>query len=259
MWQADRNGGVGVNLEGLERLERIRHRLDTGGSVRVADLAAEHGVSEMTIRRDLDVLVSNGAARRVRGGAVAVGTQRFVERYGHQAKAKSRIAEKAMTLVGTGGAIGLDASTTLQRLAAGLGGVGDLTVLTNGPDTFQSLQSQDGVTALLTGGELDESTGNLVGPLAVRAAGQLLLRRLFLSAAAFDAELGSSEASLADADVKLAMAAAASEVVLAIDSSKLGHRSAARCIPIERISFLITELDPADHRLDPYRERTQVL
>lgn len=248
-----------MNLDGLDRLELIRRRLETGGSVRVIELATEHDVSDMTIRRDLDVLVNNGIARRVRGGAIAVGTQRFVERYGQHARAKSRIAEKALALVGTGGAIGLDASTTLQRLAANLGGVGGLTVLTNGPDTFQSLQSRAGVTALLTGGELDESTGNLVGPLAVRAAGQLLLRRLFLSAGALDAELGSSEASLADADVKLAMAAAASEVVLAIDSSKLGHRSTARCIHIDRISFLITELDPADHRLDPYRDHTQVL
>lgn len=248
-----------MNLDGLERLELIRRRLETSGTVRVAELATEHAVSEMTIRRDLSVLVDNGSARRIRGGAVAVGTQRFVERYGQHAKAKDRIAEKALTLVGKGGAIGLDASTTLQRLAANLGDAGDLTVLTNGPDTFQSLQSHDDVTALLTGGELDESTGNLVGPLAVRAAGQLLLRRLFLSAAAFDAELGSSEASLADADVKLAMAAAATEVVLAVDSSKLGHRAPARCIHIERISFLITELDPADDRLDPYRDHVQIL
>jgi len=74
------------------------------------------------------------------------------------------------TWSGTGGAIGIDASSTLQRLAGRLGAVRDLTVLTNGPETFRALQEHAGITALLTGGELDTRTGSLVGPLAARAA-----------------------------------------------------------------------------------------
>ncbi len=108
-------------------------------------------------------------------------------------------------MVGTGGAIGIDASSTLQRLAARLGGVRDLTVLTNGPDTFRALQEHPGITALLTGGELDTRTGSLVGPLAARAARDVMLRRLFVSAAAVDPELGSSESTLEEADVKVAL------------------------------------------------------
>jgi DeoR family fructose operon transcriptional repressor len=115
------------------------------------------------------------------------------------------------------------------------------------------------VTALLTGGELDESTGSLVGPLATRAAGDVMLRRLFVSASALDPELGSSESTLLDAEAKLALAAAAAEIVLAVDASKLGHRAPARCFDFSRIDMLVTELDPADSRLDPYRDRAEVI
>jgi DeoR family fructose operon transcriptional repressor len=248
-----------VNVQALARLEVMRKRLDSDGRIVVAVLANELDVSEMTVRRDLDVLVDEGVAQRVRGGAVSVGPQQFATRFRQNARAKARIADKLVSLVGSGGAIGIDASSTLQRLAVRLGEIRDLTVVTNGPETFRALHEHPGVTALLTGGELDPRTGSLVGPLATRAARDVLLRRLFVGAAAVDPEVGSSEATLEEADVKLALAGSAGEVVLAVSASKLGHRAPARGFPLDRVDVLVTELDPADHRLDPYRRHTRVL
>ena len=71
----------------------------------------------MTIRRDLDLLAEQGVVQRIRGGAVAIGPQPFAERFSRQVRAKDRIAAKLAALVGDGGAIGIDASSTLQRLA----------------------------------------------------------------------------------------------------------------------------------------------
>jgi len=248
-----------VNVDALDRIETIRDRLQQSGRVRIAELAADLGVSEMTIRRDLDLLADQGAARRIRGGAVATGPQEFTTRSRERPRAKAAIAEKLLALVPHSGAIAVDASSTLQRLAAHLDHVGDLTVVTNGPETFGALQTHGGVTALLSGGELDRRTGSLVGPLAVRAAREVLVSRLFVSAAAVDPVLGSSEATLADAEVKLAFAATAAETVLAVDSSKLDSRAPARTFPIEDLTFLVTELDPTDPRLDPYRDRCDLL
>jgi len=247
-----------VNVDALERLELMRRRLDTDGRIRVADLARELDVSEMTIRRDLDLLVDEGIAARVRGGAVSVGPQEFEARFRQHARAKARIAEKLLDLVGTGGAIGIDASSTMQRLAARLGEARDVTVLTNGPDTFRALQDHSGVTALLTGGELDPRTGSLVGPLATRPERDLLLRRLFVSAAAVDPELGSSESTLEEADVKVALGGSAAEIVLAVTASKLAHRATARAFGFDRIDVLVTDLEPADRRLDPFRDRVKL-
>lgn len=248
-----------MNVQAFERLEVMRERLDTDGRILVAALANELDVSEMTVRRDLDVLVDEGVAQRVRGGAISVGPQQFATRFRQNARAKARIADKLVGLVGSGGAIGIDASSTLQRLAVRLGAIRDLTVVTNGPETFRALQEHPGVTALLTGGELDPRTGSLVGPLAARAARDVLLRRLFVGAAAVDPELGSSEATLEEADVKLALAGSAGDVVLAVSASKLGHRAPARGFPLDRVDVLVTELDPADDRLAPYVRHTRVV
>jgi DeoR family fructose operon transcriptional repressor len=248
-----------VSIDSLDRHELIRRRLDVDGRVRVTDLADELGVSEMTVRRDLDALVEEGVAHRVHGGAVAVGPQEFAARRSHHARAKARIADKLLDLVGTGGAIGIDASSTMQHLATRLGGARDLTVITNGPDVYRSLQEHAGVTALLTGGQLDPRTGSLVGPLAARAARDVLVRRLFVSAAAVDVVAGSSETTLEDAEVKRALADGAAEIVLAVDVSKLHHRAAAACFALEAVRVLVTDLDPSDHRLNPFREAVPIV
>jgi DeoR family fructose operon transcriptional repressor len=132
-------------------------------------------------------------------------------------------------------------------------------VLTNGPECFSALQGSAGVTPLLTGGQLDRRTGSLVGPLALRSARDVLLRRLFVSAAAIDPEHGTTEATLEEADVKLALADASTRIVVAVDHTKLGQRAPARCLPLDRIDVLVTDLDPADERLDPYRQYVEVV
>lgn len=248
-----------MSVDAIARLEQIRTELDTVGRVRVADLAKQLDVSEMTVRRDLDALADLGVVHRVRGGALALGPQPFADRYGRQARAKDDIAEKLVDLVGDGGAVGLDASTTLQRLAARLDGARDLTALTNSIESFAVLNSHVGVTALLTGGQLDPRTGSLVGPLASRAARDMLLRRLFVSAAGIDPQHGTTESTLEEAEVKLALADVTGQIIVAVDSSKLGQRGAARCLPFDRIDMLVTELDPEDEKLDDYRDFCQIV
>lgn len=242
-----------------ERLDLIGRRLDDDGSVRIDELAESLGVSEMTIRRDLDELEAQGVARRVRGGALAIGPETFDSRHRLQAKAKGRIAEKLGTLVPTTGAVGLDASSTIHRLAATLDGARDLVVVTHGMDTFHVLQNRPGVTPTLTGGEIEPRTGSLVGPLAARSVEGFLFDVFFASAAALDPEHGSSETSLADADTKRAFARHSGRVILAVDHSKFGTRGQARTFGFEDIDVLVTDLDVDDDRLDPYRDVVEVL
>lgn len=242
-----------MTVDAMERLHAIRGMVESAGQVRVGDLAMAFGVSEMTIRRDLDLLAEEGALRRVRGGATAIGPLPFADRFGRQARAKDRVAAKLAGLLGDGGAVGIDASSTLQRLATAIRDVRDLTVLTNGPDLFAALQGSAGVTALLTGGQLDRRTGSLVGPLALRATRDLLLRRLFVSAVGVDPVHGTTEPTLEEAEVKLAMAEVAGQVVVAVDHTKLGQHGPARCLGFDRIDVLVTDLDPADPALDPFR------
>jgi DeoR family fructose operon transcriptional repressor len=240
-------------LASEERLRWLTDRLAADGAVSIATAAAALGVSEMTIRRDIAHLEARGAARRVRGGATATRPQPFAERHQTAARAKTRIATKLADLVPTTGTIAFDASSTVMRLASALDRARDLTVVTNGPDTFGALQGLPGVTALLTGGQLDLRTGSLVGPLACRGATQLTVGTFVASAAAVHPSTGALEATLDEAEVKRSIALGAERVVLAVDSSKLGARGTAVGMDWDRIDVLVTELLPGDERLDPYR------
>lgn len=241
-----------------ERIGELRDLIAERGAVRIDELARDFGVSEMTIRRDLDELEALGFARRVRGGAIALGSEPWEQRHQHNARAKAKIAEKLMHMVPASGTVAFDASTTIYRLAASLQTARDLVVVTNGWDTFHSMKGTPGVTASLTGGTEEPRTGSLVGPMAVRAAEGFLYDTFFSSAAALDFELGSSEAALAESEVKRAFGSTSNRIVLAVDHSKLGTRAQARVFDFGQIDLLVTDLDPSDQRLDRYRDLVDI-
>lgn len=249
---------IAGNLASVARHEWILGRLTDQGTVTIHDAAAALDVSEMTIRRDLLELEANGMLRRTRGGAVALGPTGFADRDRRGARAKARVATKLLPLVPETGAIALDASSTMLRLARALEGARDLTVLTNGLETFHALSGKPGIRAILTGGEIDPRTGSLVGPVAVRAAGTFLLTTAFVSAAAVHPALGPSEAALEDAEIKQVFAGCAAAVVLAADHSKLDRRSLTVGLQWSDVSTFVTDLDPDDARLDSYRAQVAV-
>ena len=237
----------------------MRDLIAAQGAVRIDELAQSFGVSEMTVRRDLDELEALGFARRVRGGAIALGPEPWEQRHQHNAKAKAKIAEKLLTLVPASGTVAFDASTTMFRLAASIETARDLIVVTNGWDTFHSMKGTPGVSASLTGGSEEPRTGSLVGPMAVRTAQSFLYDTFFGSAAALDPELGSSEAALAESEVKRAFSQTSNRIVLAVDHGKLGTRAQARVFDFEQIDLLVTDLEPSDQLLDPYRDLTEII
>lgn len=241
-----------------ERLGEMRDLIAEHGTVRIDQLAVDFGVSEMTVRRDLDELEALGLARRVRGGAIALGPEAWEQRHQHNARAKAKIAEKLLPLVPSSGIVALDASTTIYRLATAIERARDLVVVTNGWDTFHSMRGTPGITATLTGGSEEPRTGSLVGPMAIRAAQGFLYDTLFSSAAALDPDFGSSEAALAESEVKRAFSQTSNRIVLAVDQSKLSTRAQARVFDFEQIDLLVTDLDPTDARLDPYRDVVQI-
>jgi DeoR family transcriptional regulator, fructose operon transcriptional repressor len=236
-----------------DRLRLIEARLSADGRVSIAALASGLAVSEMTIRRDLDELEALGVARRVRGGAVAIGPEPFAQRHRHNAKAKARMAEKLLGMLPLAGTVAFDASTTVHRLATSIRAARDLTVVTNGLDAFQALSRVPGVNPTLTGGTREPRTGSLVGPVAVRTAEEFLFDVFVCSAAALDPDVGSSEASLAEAEVKRSFARTSARVVLAVDHTKLGTRAHSRMFRLAQLDSLVTDLSPTDERLDPYR------
>ncbi|MGH9896478.1 MAG: DeoR/GlpR family DNA-binding transcription regulator, partial [bacterium] len=121
-----------------------------------------------------------------------------------------------------------------------------------------TIGAQPGITATLTGGSEEPRTGSLVGPIALRTAQDFLYDVFVCSAAGFDHQVGSSEASLAESEVKRAFSQTSSRIVLAVDHTKLETRAQARVFELEEIDLLVTDLEPDDSRLDLYRSRVEV-
>lgn len=169
-------------------LDEVRRR----GGVRVNELTRKLGVSDMTVRRDLDALSRQGVLEKVHGGAVPVAEASthepgFEAKSGLEPTAKEDIARAAAELVAPGAAIALSGGTTTYALAHRLVDVPDLTVVTNSvrvADVFHVAQRtsgarQGGATVVLTGGVRTPSD-SLVGPVADQAIATLHFDALFL-------------------------------------------------------------------------------
>ncbi|WP_235583112.1 DeoR/GlpR family DNA-binding transcription regulator, partial [Kitasatospora sp. Root107] len=166
----------------------------------VGELARRLGVSEMTVRRDLDELERQGMVERVRGGARATGTRErrigFAAREPWQAATKNRLGAAVAELVEPGQTVLLDAGTTTVHVAAHLIARAPLTVAVLSLQAAVRLADQPGIRLLVLGGEARANEQSLVGPLALRAVDALVFDCFVMSIGGVHAEHGWSEFSL---------------------------------------------------------------
>jgi DeoR family fructose operon transcriptional repressor len=240
------------------RRRRLAELIQREGEIRLRAAAQVLGVSEMTTRRDLEVLEVMGVARRVHGGAVAVLPSEFGGRAERAAAAKLVIAGKLLELLPERGAFVLDASSTVAALAAKLPDRGEMDVFTNGVETFNILSRNSHLALHLLAGVFDRRTTNLVGPLTIHSLESLYFDLAIVSCAGLDVRWGATEATLEDAAVKQRMLEASSRKILAVDRGKLGLRGRARLAPLRAFDLLVTELDPDHKDLKEFRALIEV-
>ncbi|HUS22088.1 MAG TPA: DeoR/GlpR family DNA-binding transcription regulator [Aeromicrobium sp.] len=247
-------GNVEPRSTSADRLVWIRRQLMVAGKVRITSAASVLGVSAMTVRRDLHRLEGMGAALRVRGGAVAIDQRRIRQRDIERAGARAAIVGKLLKLVPATGLVLLDGSPLMLRFARSVAGARDLVVVSNGPAMLAAVQGKPGIRAVLTGGTIDHSGTSLVGPAACRAIDAVLACRAFISLG--DVAVGDG-AELRQ--VTEAMARSAGEIILAGESSRIDATCPAPGVAWSSVSILVTELDPTDQALAPYRKLVGVL
>lgn len=211
-----------------QRQAAILERVRQAGGVRVTDLAGEFGVSDMTIRRDLETLADKGLLSKVHGGATST-SPGSTDEPGFEAKSvrqqaeKMAIAARAAQLVTPGVAVALSAGTTTAELAHRLVGVPGLTVVTNSIPVAEVFHrgGRPDQTVVLTGGVRTPSDA-LVGPVAVTAIRSLHLDLLFLGVHGMSERAGFTTPNLMEADTNRALVAAAERLVVLADHTKWG-------------------------------------
>lgn len=207
------------------RREQILGYLSAHDRAAVGELSQALGVSEVTIRKDLDLLESQGMLLRVHGGAMASGRGRlelhFATREQQHLEEKRRIAQAAARLVQSGQRIFLDGSTTALQVARLLKDREGLTVVTNGLYTALELNFSAGVTTIVVGGTMRHRSSSLVGSLSADLLQRLRVDLGFFSARAVSAD-GLMEGDLDEAQLKQRLVQVSALTVGIVDSSKFG-------------------------------------
>jgi DeoR/GlpR family transcriptional regulator of sugar metabolism len=228
-----------------ERRRRILDHLRVSGSASLRELTELTETSEVTTRRDLRALEEEGLLSRRHGGAVLHGSPLHEPTYAEKARVaaqeKGAIADAAVTMIAPGEAVVLGAGTTTQALAKRLSRFHDLTVVTNSLLVAEALVRAPGIEVLVTGGTLRGAIHALVGSAAEQSLAGLRTGRAFISGNGLTAERGLTTPSLVVANVDRALAAAASEVVVLADHTKIGHDTMVQTVPLERMACLITD------------------
>jgi DeoR/GlpR family transcriptional regulator of sugar metabolism len=232
-------------------LDLIRHH----GGVRVSHLVRRFGVSDMTIRRDLEALAERGLVDKVYGGATIAGpgsTEEpgFVAKSVQQRTEKAAIAARAAKLVEPGTAVALSAGTTTAALASELADVPGLTVVTNSipvADAFYHAGRPD-QTVVLTGGIRTPSDA-LAGPVAEAAITSLNVDVLFLGVHGMSPRTGFTTPNLMEAGTNRLLVNAARRLVVLADHTKWETVGIATIARLEDADVVITDSGlPAEAR-----------
>lgn len=228
-----------------ERRRLILEIVNREGRVLVKDLAPRFEISPVTIRKDLEILHSQGLVHRTHGGALPIQAGALLdpslrEKEKLHRKEKVRIGEAAAALVKEGESVVLDSGTTTTCAARALREFRQLTVITNAANIATELAGT-AIEVILTGGTLRERSFSLVGPLAEETLRRLSADLLFLGVDGFDVDFGLTTPNLLEAKVNRVMIEIARRTIVICDSSKFGRRSLSHIAPTSAIHHVITD------------------
>ncbi len=229
----------------LERQKIILEKLNLDGAVWVSKLSAELGVTEETIRRDLEKLENQEVLVRTHGGAVPINESSYElsleKRKQTNLAAKEKLAKLAAELIMPGDTIFLDSSTTTFYIAKEIKKMKNVTVISNSLRVINELSSASNIKTIAVGG-LVSNNQSFVGHLAENSIkSNFYAMKFFFSSKGISPEAGIMESNDLECAIKKQMLANATEKYYLCDSSKIGRVGFYKLLPVEDIDYIITE------------------
>jgi DeoR/GlpR family transcriptional regulator of sugar metabolism len=245
------------NMQVNERREEILELLKQKHKISIPDLAELLQVSEITVRRDLDLLDHNNQIVRIRGGAkwlddekIEKNTNFLNSRFQKQAavnqEKKVSIGKLAASLVHEDDTILIDAGSTALEFAKQLKGKSGITAVVTAVNIAEELEGIEGINTILSGGAFRSRTTTLINPFMDRMLMQIYADKVFLGISALSIEKGFSGNDILEAQVKQQLLESGKQIYWLLDSSKVGKISTIRISPIREEHTIIT-----DDRIDP--------
>jgi DeoR/GlpR family transcriptional regulator of sugar metabolism len=234
-----------------QRHAYILERLRADGAVRVSELMHDLAVSDMTVRRDLEVLEAQGHLLKVHGGATllrdsAVHEPGFDTKRTLEHDSKVAIARAAAALVEPGMAVAVSAGSTTYEVSRLLAGVPRLTVVTNSVPAAEVLYhgGRSDQTIILSGGVRTPSDA-LVGPFAINALRSVNVDIVFLGVHGMHERAGFTTPNMLEAETNQALIETGGRLVVTADHTKWGITGVSTIARLSRADIIVT-----DHLLD---------
>ncbi len=248
-------------LSSEERRREILHLLDQKGRITVTELKTRFGVSAVTARSDLDALSANGALVRSHGGGIRQLTEgpdhplRVRESIRHDEK--TRIARAAVALLQPFESVLLGSGSTSAEVAGQIrrSSIENVTVITYALNIAARLADASNVSLVMVGGILRQVSSAFVGPHAEQVMRSLHADHCFLGTVGLDLDIGLTTLDIMEAQLNQLMIAAAREVTVLADSSKLGRRSLALIADLSKVQRVITDCAASPDDIDRLRQR----
>ncbi|OQA00949.1 MAG: Glucitol operon repressor [Planctomycetes bacterium ADurb.Bin401] len=247
--KSSKNNKVSANA----RLSKITDLIKSNQEVEIAALARMFGVSEMTIRRDLDTLADMGKVKRTHGGAAIAEKMEFEFDFGERRKKnqkfKKMIAACAAKFVKPHDKIILDTGTTTLELANLLKDFEDITVITPSLAVASVLQFSPKIETILLGGIIRKGSPDLTGVIAESVLDMFSVDVAFQGAdgIGLDGELYNSDIRIASVDKKMRQRAKMTYILS--DSSKIGKTDFAVNGNLSEVQALITDEKITDEQV----------
>ncbi|MBQ7210915.1 MAG: DeoR/GlpR transcriptional regulator [Paludibacteraceae bacterium] len=230
-----------------ERRALILRLLESNEEVSVSTMSRETGISEVTIRKDLNALQERNLLVRTRGGAVKRPVENLNEDTAITKKRmfnyleKERIGIEASRMIKNGDFIMLDSGTTTMEIARHLDHIEHLDIMTNALNIATELMRYRRFNVIMLGGNVRLNSHSTVGPLALSILRNFSGYKLFLGVDSFSIESGVSTPSLEEALLNQQMIQQAGQVIAVFDSSKFNKRSYVHIAELSQINSIVTD------------------
>ena len=232
----------------IERRSEILRLLQSNQSVLVSELAKQYGVTEETIRRDLERLEQEGFAKKTYGGAVlkdSLNTDIPLRvREKTNIVEKRSIAKLAASIIEDGDSIMIDSSSTSLFIAKELKSHKKLTVITNSMEVLIELSDAKDISVISTGGTFRQANFSLVGKNTERMLSEFNVDKTIVSCKSLHIEKAVTESSVAEMEIKKVMLSRAKKIILAADSTKFDSVSFVKLMDLGEIDMLLTDTPP---------------
>lgn len=238
-----------MNKSANQRRDEIMELIRTQGNIRVADISKSYGVSEVTVRSDLEYLEAQGVLKRVHGGAVGTGkhyvNMDMSERYMSNSAAKKELAARIAELVDNNDTIMMNAGTTLTYVLHAIKGKRNISIVTNSIQNAVEVSTYPDFNVILLGGEIDEKYQFTYGNDTVAQLDRYHATKCILSVDGIS-ENGLSLYYSNESGIVRKMIASSDKVIVAADNSKLGKNTFSRVADVTDMDLLVTNRGSAE-------------